>query len=70
MKELCFHITHYHSHIFFARDKCITWTIEWRFHSIDIVLLNHGINENSTLSSAIENHLKPGPWNHSLESIY
>ncbi|KAL6322848.1 hypothetical protein AAG906_020848 [Vitis piasezkii] len=48
------------------RDKCITWTIEWRFHSTDIVLLNRRVNENSTLSSVIENHLKPGPWNHKL----
>ncbi|XP_034709675.1 uncharacterized protein LOC117932513 [Vitis riparia] len=43
-----------------------TWTIEWRFHSTDIVLLNRRVNENSTLSSVIENHLKPGPWNHKL----
>ncbi|KAJ9680663.1 hypothetical protein PVL29_019858 [Vitis rotundifolia] len=25
------------------------------------------VNENSTLSFVIENHLKPGPWNHKLE---
>ncbi|CBI32194.3 unnamed protein product, partial [Vitis vinifera] len=49
------------------RSKCITWTIEWRFHSTDVVLLDHGINENSTLSSVIEKHLKPGPWNHKLK---
>ncbi|XP_059599203.1 uncharacterized protein LOC100855187 [Vitis vinifera] len=43
-----------------------TWTIEWQFHSTDIVLLNRRVNENSTLSSVIENHLKSGPWNHKL----
>ncbi|CBI29118.3 unnamed protein product, partial [Vitis vinifera] len=26
----------------------------------DVVLLDHGIKENSTLSSVIQNHLKPG----------
>ncbi|RVW15273.1 hypothetical protein CK203_082035 [Vitis vinifera] len=49
---------------------CSTWTIEWRFHSTDIVLLNRRVNENSTLSSVIENHLKPGPWNHKLRSFW
>ncbi|CBI39357.3 unnamed protein product, partial [Vitis vinifera] len=29
----------------------------------DVVLLDHGMKENSTLSSVIENHLTPGPWN-------
>ncbi|KAL6557466.1 hypothetical protein OROMI_017816 [Orobanche minor] len=53
--------TRYHN-----REKFISWTIEWRFHSTDIVLVDHGVNENTTLSSVIENHLKPGPWNHSL----
>ncbi|CBI38918.3 unnamed protein product, partial [Vitis vinifera] len=62
-------LNHYPFHIFLTRDKCITWTIEWRFHSTDIVLLDHGINENSTLSSVIENHLKPGAWNHKLKSF-
>eukprot|EP00261_Vitis_vinifera_P040036 XP_019081279.1 PREDICTED: uncharacterized protein LOC100855187 isoform X2 [Vitis vinifera] len=49
-----------------TKDKCSTWTIEWQFHSTDIVLLNRRVNENSTLSSVIENHLKSGPWNHKL----
>ncbi|EYU42238.1 hypothetical protein MIMGU_mgv1a007493mg [Erythranthe guttata] len=48
------------------RKKFISWTIEWRFHLTEIVLVDHGVNENTTLSSLIENHLKPGPWNHSL----
>ncbi|KAL6560446.1 hypothetical protein OROGR_004005 [Orobanche gracilis] len=51
------------------RQKFISWTIEWRFHSTDIVLVDHGVNENTTLSSVIENHLKPGPWNHSLRQF-
>ena len=88
-------------YVFFTRSKCITRTIEWRFHSTDVVLLDHGwallpilifrrasiivfllyqilmfhwliqcyyrINENSTFSSVIEKHLKPGPWNHKLK---
>ncbi|GFP93128.1 box c/d snoRNA protein 1 [Phtheirospermum japonicum] len=49
--------------------KFIAWTIEWRFHSTDVVLVDHGVNENSTLASVIENHLKPGPWNHSLRQF-
>ncbi|GAB4828131.1 hypothetical protein Ancab_035046 [Ancistrocladus abbreviatus] len=24
------------------RKKCISWTLEWRFHSTDVVLLDHG----------------------------
>ncbi|KAL6322807.1 hypothetical protein AAG906_020807 [Vitis piasezkii] len=44
-----------------------TWTIEWRFHSTYIVLLNCRVNETSTLSSIIENHLKPWPWNYKLK---
>ncbi|KAJ9680160.1 hypothetical protein PVL29_019448 [Vitis rotundifolia] len=50
-----------------TKDKCITWTIQWHFDSIDIVLLNRRVNENSILSSVIENHLKPRPWNHKLK---
>ncbi|KAM1703474.1 hypothetical protein ACFX13_029316 [Malus domestica] len=49
------------------RKKCISWTIEWRFHSTDIVLTDHEVNENMNLCSVIENHLKPGPWNHHLK---
>ncbi|KAK9909984.1 hypothetical protein M0R45_033962 [Rubus argutus] len=49
-----------------TRKKCITWTIEWRFHSTDVVLIDHGVNENMNLSSILENHLQPGPWNHQL----
>ncbi|KAJ9680661.1 hypothetical protein PVL29_019856 [Vitis rotundifolia] len=52
----------------FVRNKCITWTIEWQFHSTDMFYSTVGeINENSTFSSAIENHLKHGPWNHKLK---
>ncbi|CAB4268028.1 unnamed protein product [Prunus armeniaca] len=48
------------------RKKCISWTIEWRFHSTDVVLTDHEVNENMKFCSIIENHLKPGPWNHQL----
>ncbi|KAK8516505.1 hypothetical protein V6N13_097795 [Hibiscus sabdariffa] len=46
--------------------KCISWTIEWRFHSTDVVLLDHGVHEDTSLCSLIENHLQPSPWNHPL----
>ncbi|XP_074378790.1 uncharacterized protein LOC141720333 [Apium graveolens] len=49
------------------RKKVISWTIEWRFHSTDVVLRNHGVDDNTSLSSAIMNHLKPGPFNHQLK---
>ncbi|GMY22335.1 putative box C/D snoRNA protein SPCC613.07 [Fagus crenata] len=51
------------------RKKTIEWTIEWRFHSTDVVLHDHGLNENLTICSIIENHLKPGPWNHQLRQF-
>ncbi|KAL6587495.1 hypothetical protein OROMI_000473 [Orobanche minor] len=51
------------------RKNSISWTVEWRFHSTDVVLLDHGIHEDSTLFSAIEKHLKPGPWNHRLRQF-
>ncbi|KAI4297838.1 hypothetical protein L6164_037703 [Bauhinia variegata] len=50
----------------FFRKKFISWTIEWRFHSTNIVLHDHVVNENCSFSSIIEKHLKPGPWNHPL----
>ncbi|PRQ20640.1 putative Zinc finger, HIT-type [Rosa chinensis] len=52
-----------------TRKKCITWTIEWRFHSTDVVLIDHGVNENRNLSSVLEDHLQPGPWNHKLRQF-
>ncbi|KZV20413.1 box C/D snoRNA protein 1 [Dorcoceras hygrometricum] len=65
------------------RKKFISWTIEWRFHLTDVVIVDHGhivlyftykffhcrIHENTSLSSVIENHLKPGPWNHKLKQF-
>lgn len=51
------------------RKKSIFWTIEWRFHSTDVILQDHGVNENMNLYSIIENHLKPGPWNHQLRQF-
>uniref|UniRef100_A0A5B7BHN4 Box C/D snoRNA protein 1 n=1 Tax=Davidia involucrata TaxID=16924 RepID=A0A5B7BHN4_DAVIN len=51
------------------RKKFISWTIEWRFHSTDVVLIDHRVHENTNLCSVIENHLKPGPWNHRLRQF-
>ncbi|KAF8395903.1 hypothetical protein HHK36_019858 [Tetracentron sinense] len=48
------------------KKKSISWTIEWRFHSTDVVLIDHGVDENTSLFSVIENHLKPGQKNHQL----
>ncbi|KVH97076.1 box C/D snoRNA protein 1 [Cynara cardunculus var. scolymus] len=49
------------------RNKSISWTIEWRFHSTNIKLFDHGVHEDSNLYSMIENHLKSGPRNHALQ---
>ncbi|XP_021280361.1 box C/D snoRNA protein 1 [Herrania umbratica] len=54
---------------FHQRKKFISWTIEWRFHSTDVVLFDHGVHEDTTLCSVIESHLKPGPWNHPLRQF-
>ncbi|XVF33772.1 hypothetical protein REPUB_Repub17cG0196800 [Reevesia pubescens] len=51
---------------FHQRKKYISWTIEWRFQSTDVVLLDHGVHEDTSLCLVIENHLKPSPWNHPL----
>ncbi|XP_030468665.1 uncharacterized protein LOC115687298 [Syzygium oleosum] len=51
------------------RKKFISWTIEWRFHSTDVVLCDHGMHEDMTLCTVIEKHLKPGPWNHQLKQF-
>ncbi|KAK4349265.1 hypothetical protein RND71_032020 [Anisodus tanguticus] len=51
------------------RKKFISWTIEWRFHLTDTVLIDHGVHENTSLQSVIENHLKPSPWNHPLRQF-
>lgn len=48
------------------RKKSISWTIEWRFHSTDVVLLEHGVHESTTLRSVIEKHLQPSPWRNKL----
>ncbi|OVA02866.1 zinc finger protein [Macleaya cordata] len=52
--------------IYHQRKKSIFWTIEWRFHSTDVVLTDNGVDENTNLCSVIEKHLKLGPWNHKL----
>lgn len=51
------------------RKKFISWTIEWHFHSTDVVLHDHGVDENSSFCSILEKHLKPGPWNHQLRQF-
>ncbi|PSS11979.1 Box C/D snoRNA protein [Actinidia chinensis var. chinensis] len=51
------------------RKKFISWTIEWRFHSTDVVLTDHGVDENTNLCSVVEKHLGPGPWNHQLKQF-
>ncbi|XP_038703509.1 uncharacterized protein LOC119999820 [Tripterygium wilfordii] len=35
------------------RKKFISWTIEWRFHSTDVVLLDRGMHEDETLASSL-----------------
>ncbi|TMW85116.1 hypothetical protein EJD97_023752, partial [Solanum chilense] len=50
-------------------NKFISWTIEWRFNSTDVVLIDHGVHENTSLISVLETHLKPGPWNHPLKQF-
>ncbi|XP_071736107.1 uncharacterized protein [Rutidosis leptorrhynchoides] len=47
--------------------KTISWTIEWCFHSNDIKLIDHKVNEKSNLHSVIQKHLKPGPLKHPLK---
>ncbi|CAI9764950.1 unnamed protein product [Fraxinus pennsylvanica] len=51
------------------RKKFVSWTIEWQFHSTDVVVVDHGVHENTYLCSVIENHLKDGPWNHRLRQF-
>ncbi|KAF2606179.1 hypothetical protein F2Q68_00043371 [Brassica cretica] len=47
--------------------KAINRAKLWRFHSTDVVLVDHGVGEDTSLCSVIENHLKPGPWIHKLK---
>ncbi|KAK7270795.1 hypothetical protein RJT34_26220 [Clitoria ternatea] len=51
------------------RKKFISWTIEWRFHTTDIVLHDHGVSENTSFYTILEKHLKPGPWSHQLQQF-
>ncbi|RVW20231.1 Disease resistance protein RGA2 [Vitis vinifera] len=47
-------------------SECLDFQLDNRMvvtYLTDVVLLDHGMKENSTLSSVIQNHLKPGPWN-------
>ncbi|KAK4802167.1 hypothetical protein SAY86_000370 [Trapa natans] len=48
------------------RKRLISWTIEWQFPSVDVVLYDHGIPEDANLRSVIKSHLQLGPWNHHL----
>lgn len=49
-----------------CRKNSIFWTIEWRFNATDVVLLNHGVDEHTSLSSLIEKHLAPTPLKNPL----
>ncbi|RZC49911.1 hypothetical protein C5167_018340 [Papaver somniferum] len=49
------------------RKASILWTIEWRFHSTDVVIVDSGVDEKTKLCSVIEEHLKPGPRNNKLK---
>ncbi|XP_059311507.1 uncharacterized protein LOC132063096 [Lycium ferocissimum] len=51
------------------RNKFISWTIEWRFDSTDVVFIDHGVHEDTSLCSVLETHLKPGRWNHPLKQF-
>lgn len=51
------------------RKKYISWSIEWKFHSTDVVLMDHGVHENTKLCTLIEKHLEPGPWKHPLKQF-
>ncbi|KAF5195567.1 Hit-type zinc finger family protein [Thalictrum thalictroides] len=48
----------------------ISWTIEWRFHFTDVVLIDNWVDENQSLCSVIEKHLKPGPWSNQLKPFF
>ncbi|KAL4039065.1 hypothetical protein IC575_002708 [Cucumis melo] len=51
------------------REKTIFWTMEWRFNSTNIVLVDHEVNENSKLSTILANHLRPSPWKTQLQKF-
>lgn len=51
------------------KNNCIYWTVEWRFHSTDVVLFDHGVDEYGSISSVIEKHLAPSPWNNQLRQF-
>ncbi|KAJ7982159.1 Box C/D snoRNA protein 1 [Quillaja saponaria] len=51
------------------RKKFISWTMEWRFHSTDIVLHDQRVHEDTSFCSILEKHLNPGPWNHQLRQF-
>ncbi|KAI3955158.1 hypothetical protein MKX01_034187 [Papaver californicum] len=40
------------------KKTSILSAIEWRFHSTDVVIVENGVDENTKLSSVIEEHLK------------
>ncbi|KAG9150697.1 hypothetical protein Leryth_008152 [Lithospermum erythrorhizon] len=51
------------------RKKFISWTVELRFHLTDVVLVDHGVHEDTSLCSVIGKHFQPGPWNHKLKQF-
>ncbi|KAL5706416.1 hypothetical protein ACHQM5_024586 [Ranunculus cassubicifolius] len=52
------------------RKNLISWTIEWRFHSTDVVLVDNGVDEDTSLCSVFEKHREPGPWNNQLSPFF
>ncbi|XP_074574504.1 uncharacterized protein LOC141830951 [Curcuma longa] len=51
------------------RNDCIYWTVEWRFHSTDVILMDHDVDERVNLSTILEKHLAPSPWSDQLKSF-
>jgi len=45
------------------RRKCIYWTVEWQFHSTDVIFIDHAVDEHVSLRSILEKHLTIGPGN-------
>ncbi|XP_076944136.1 uncharacterized protein LOC143614639 [Bidens hawaiensis] len=52
------------------RCKSIYWTIEWRFHSTNVKILDHGVREDSNICSVIQKHLESGSTNYLLKLFY
>ncbi|KAJ0973275.1 hypothetical protein J5N97_021234 [Dioscorea zingiberensis] len=49
------------------RKNTIFWTIEWRFNGTNVRFIDNGVDEYTNLTSVLEKHLEPSPWNHQLK---